>query len=565
MAYRKLDNLAIADICAAVNGLTGKLRTARIQEMARLHEVAETTIYNLTADLRPKRKERADKGKRRADLLTHEGLLLVADLVHNRKLDPDLAIETAELNGHTIPYAVGSVRRLFREHGLDKKSRTKPVRAYRRWEAKAPGELMQIDASGFKQRYLDINTRKLVEVSILDESKNHELDKPNLCKVWGIVGVDDHSRRRVVRFYAVPKLTSIEIVDFCLYAFRKLGVPKILYSDNDAVIIGKRGQRMEAILNHAFAESGGFRLDQHLAGNPQGTGKVEVSHKVVQKYQNLVGLHFEKPSLDDLNYLAEQIEEKLDWTVHRATGMKPILRWRASQQPLRVPTDDVLDWAFKCEEFERQIRADLTISYKGVSYQLPGNARFPFVNRINQKVTIVWPYGDSSVFYVIGLDGKDYEIEKKLATADAAGEFKQHAESKRQQTVKILKAHAAKRKADFKETGKELLVPGIDAPFQKNTELRPDVFPRPVEQMPVERLAEMAPIGVSDPTYIFWKAYRKLIKEGALTNSDEDRIWLETVYAEREQVAESELRTALTNRENLTNHSNLMIFKRRVS
>lgn len=564
MPENKLDSLAIHEIRSAVAGLKGKVLSATAKNLSVRFNVSVQTIYRVTEDVRARRKTRADKGKRHASLTEHSGLALAAEVVATRNVDPDHALEVARLNGHEIPVALGTFQRYLREHGLNKASRKASLRAHRRWEAQEPCELFQFDISGVKERWFDLATRRILKVTELEVSKNHPNTKPDRVPLWKFTLIDDYSRRRYFRFYPINKPTSIEVIDFLLHAFRKLGVPLTLYSDNDQVIISKRMRRAETILDKAFEESGGFKLQQHLPGNPQATGKVERSHQVIEKFEKLIGLKFQTPSIESLNEFSEQVCDAMDWKEHSATGAKPMLRWRATNTAMRVPPPEVLDSAFKCEEFTRRLNEDVTFSYKGKTYQLP--RKRPFVDWITQMLTFVWPAGEADWFVVIGLDGVEYEITRTNATADAAGEFKQTAENTRQRTMKLLQDRAKQRKEEFKQTGDELLVPGFDAPFEVNTEERPAVMPKKVQELPVERLAEIAPGAVAPSIceqYLkFWPAFRALVDEGALTTEEADKDWLRSVFNGRDEIADTEIRAALKARDAALPTKVLMFEKR---
>src|SRR5204862_2709252 len=178
---------------------------------------------------------------------------------------------------------------------------------------------------------------------------------------------DDYSRYRFVRFIDCLKADSAIVIDFLLAGFREMGIPKVLYTDNDAVILSKQMRRAASILDRAFAESGGFKLEQHLAGNPQATGKVEVGHKIFEKFEKLIGVKYETPSLESLNEFTKAVCDLYNHTPHRETGIQPWIRFRSGHQAIRVPPKDseLLNDAFKADEFQVSIRADLTISFQG--------------------------------------------------------------------------------------------------------------------------------------------------------------------------------------------------------
>lgn len=545
MPHYNLDSLRQEEIRTALTGLKGKALADAAKRFSTLCNVSVQTIYRVTEDLRPQRKTRADKGKRRADLLNHPGLVLAAEVVATRNVDPDHALEVARVNGHEVPVSLGTFRRYLQENGINKRARKAAVRAFRRWEAKEPCEIFQFDISGVKERWFDLTTRKILHVSEKDVNENHPNKNPNRVKVWKFVLVDDFSRRVCFRLYPISKPTSIEVIDFLLYTFRKFGVPKTLYTDNDAIIVSKRMRRAEGILNKAFEASGGFRLLQHTAHNAQATGKVERMHQVGEKYEKLIGLKFKTPAIEELNSFFEQVCQATDWHTHSTTGEKPMLRWQSQNIALRMPPNETLDAAFKCEEFTRKLNADITISYKGESYQLP--RKRPFVDWIGQTLTIVWPAGEADWFTVIGADGVEYEISRLNASADAAGEFKQAEETTRQRTMKVLNERAAERKAEHKATGEELIVPGFDVGFEQNNEQRPTMWPKRVIEMPLEHLPA-AQTGEVVKYLAFWPAFRALVDEGALANDTADKDFLRAVFSGRDEITDVEIRAALQSR-----------------
>lgn len=256
MPNRTLGNIALQEICAAMNGLSGAIAREQADRLAARHKCSISRIYDITRDVRPSRKTRADKGRRTADLLSHPALAFASSLVVAHNLDPDLAVETAELNpqdtdGAACPVSVPTFRRYLREHGLNRRRLRKPTQPHRRFEAKAPGEIFQADFSGVKTRWLDIKTRRILHVPDSEVSANHPNRNPDRVPLWKCTLVDDYSRLKFIRFCAAPRLNSGDAIDFLLEAFRVLGTPLSLYSDNDSILTSKRMRRMEAILNGA--------------------------------------------------------------------------------------------------------------------------------------------------------------------------------------------------------------------------------------------------------------------------------------------------------------------------
>lgn len=552
MANPTLDRISKQEIRSTLDGLTGKELSNRIQELADFYEVSQTRLYAITKDLRPARKTRADKGTRKADFEHDEGLQFASELVISRNLDPYWALRTAQDNGFDIQISLGTFQRYLRENELSLKQRKKPIRAYRRWEASAPGELFQFDISGVKERWFDRQTRSILKVTPLEVSKNHANDDPNRCPIWKFVLLDDYSRMTFIRFYAVSKPNSTDIADFLMNAFRTLGVPQALYTDNDKVIISKMMRRAERILNDAFAESGGFKLTQHLPGNAQASGKVERTHQIFESFEKLIGVKKYTPSLEDLNLFTERACHFLNYDKkHTSTRQIPVVRWQSISHTLRIPTDAALDAAFKCKEFVRTINADLSISVDGSSYQIPREA--PFIDWITKKILVLWPAADAdwiSICNPADLHYSDvwFTLDRKHATTDAAGDFKAVADNKQQQAIKRLKQQAKERRAAIESPDQDIITPGFDTPL--STQLnQPISFPKPRLELTQEQLAAVAPGAVASQSNLtYWAAFDLLREEELLEASEQDKDWLRSIFGDRDAIAEADLRTALTNR-----------------
>ena len=311
-----------------------------------------------------------------------------------------------------------------------------------------------------KERWVDHKTRRILHVSPLEVSKNQSNKNPERVPLWQFTLVDDYSRLKHVRFVSCSKQTSMHVIDFLLAAFREPGVARVLYSDNDAVIVSRRMKRAASILDRAFAETGGFRLDQHLPGNARATGKVENAHQLVEKFEKLIGVEERDRTLDELEKFCVRVCDRYNWTANRATGERPMLMWQSSNTVIRVPPPELPDSAFKADEFTRKPNPDLSINFAGNAYQLP--RKRPFVDWKGRTLTVVWP-PESDFFVVIGIDGFEYERERRAASADKTGEFKAPAESTGQQTMKALRKSAAERSKRQKEAGAGLRVPGFDS------------------------------------------------------------------------------------------------------
>ncbi len=539
-----------------MRGLTGAQAAAEAVRLSSLYNCSVDRVYTLSRAVRPPRRNRSDKGTRAVSIFAHDTLRHATELVCFSNLTPEMALEMAELQtGTEVAISLASLRRQLREHGLNRKRQRSRRRAYRPFEADAPMDIYQFDISGVKQRWVDVRTRRLYQISALEDSRNHPYEHPTRVKLWKFSLLDDFSRRKFIRFVACAKPNSTHCIEFLLQAFRALGIPRMFYTDRDAIIVGERMTRAAQILNRLFEEDGGFRMEQHRAGNPQATGKVERTHQVVELFEPLIGLFEENvgeagATLDRLNDFADEINDRLNWKTHRQTHEAPMLRWQRASTAQRIPPPAVLDAVFTADEFTAAVNADVTVAFEGKRYQLPRTSEFPFAEyaTAGRKVKVIRMKG-AETFFVAEDDGSVIEIEMVEARADSAGEFKSLPQDKRERALKDLKASAKQRKLRHAEQGTRALVPGFDAPFRKGG-ARPALMPKARREADASRLAEYAPAAaafVEGRRVNLWQAIPQFQQEGYFTNpiSDDDKAWLVTLFGDREEMPDAEIRVAL--------------------
>lgn len=569
-----LDSFTTTAIIEACRGLKGRRLAAVAREVAERHGVSVKTVYALTRDVRPGRKERKDAGKRSAAVLENEGLLLIAHCVAEKHLTVYEAILFAERNGFEIPWSVSSVRRWLREHGLTLRQVQKRVAKtpHRRFEGSYPGHVIQVDFSTVQETWIDTETLRTMRIKGVDD--NHPNTNPKQRKVWKFVAIDDFSRRVWVRFYAPPSghPSSVEVIDFLLMIFAESGVPEYLYTDRDGLLLCEHLKRFFALVNPEFK----LTLDDemkslhraHAPGNPRATGKVENAHKYIElKWERQIGLLDKLPTLDELNdTFAANIMAEKNWAVHGTTGEKPMLRWRRSFEPRRIPDENTIA-LLKGKEFSGKralsVTGRLTVNVPGEGeFQLP--LRAPFVDWVGHKVAVVFSR-DAAHFWVVGHDGKGHEIVKQAPAVGTFGEAYVGIEDTTQQTsLKTLKAKMKERKKAAKESGAEpLRVRAFEAPTQESAAL---VMPRPVEpitdlplmvgaapvaSVPTPSLPIANELRVVEATYGKWQAVEWFQAEEKLPVplTEEDAAWIDVVFADRERLTETELRDALAARQ----------------
>lgn len=482
MSNRVLGKLAVDDIEKSIGRCTNRSQISdEAERLAKFYNVSKSRIYEMTKHLRPVQKTRADKGKRTADLMKDEGLKIAASLVVQYNIDPSEALRTAKLRGYTIPVELATFVRYLNQHGLNRKNRRSNRTNFRRFEAAAPGDVFQFDISGSKERWYDTKTRRIVQVSSLEVSKNHENENKNRVRVWRFLLVDDHSRRRFLRFVPCDKPNSSHVVAFLMEAYEEMGVPKILYTDNDAIIKFGRNKRSAQILDKALTNSGGYKLEQHKAGNSRATGKVENGHQYVEKIEKLLGLLLAEGriiEIDVLERFARQMEREYNNRVHRTTGETPMNRWNAQRHLVRTVDAKVLKSAFLVDEFDVIIAGDLTFRHKGICYQLPTDQLFQNLvarQSSKNKVKIIFP-DHADFFTLVDFDQNEYDIEKREAAPDVMGEFKSTPDDVAERTRKELKAFAKDNAKIEKQANKQGFLPNRLPLLTLNSRYRKQTF-----------------------------------------------------------------------------------------
>ncbi len=534
--------------------------------------ISRSAIYDMTADIRPKRKTRTDKGNRKVDITTDPTLRLVSGWVLEYDVSPSEAIAMARDRGMDVPVEFPTLNKYLNESGLSKKARRNAVVPHRRFEASAPGEMFQFDISGVKERWYDHTTRRIISVSALEVSKNHENEKASRTRVWRFALVDDYSRRCFVRYVGVAKPNSSHVVDFLLQAYSEMGVPQTLYTDNDAIIKFGRNQRTTEILNKVLIDQGGYQNTFHLPGNARATGKVERLHQTVEQCEKFIGIYIAERghlSLEELNNdFAAGVMRKLNNQVHSETGQTPLQRWESTFSVIRRLDYATLRSAFMADEFEVKVQGDLSFRLKGSTYQLPTSEMYPFANWIGQKLRVVFPDA-AEYFTVLGLDGIEYDVVKEDQKADAAGDFKNTRETDANRLRKEVRA-LAKEDAKRIRAGLPSLTGGVaaasadgvlDAPirfFDAPTEaVAAEItnvakFPKPEQPVEVERVEREAPgrtIAAHNPAVNFWEAVSRY--ESQFASKSECKSFMDSLFTSRDEecwLLQSEIETAIESR-----------------
>lgn len=532
-----------------MKGLRGTDAKQMAIKLTASHPVSWQHIYKITKDLRPEQKTRSDKGKRTFELVEGTDIWVAAQLVISDKLDPDQALLTCKTRGLTNLPSLEYFQRILRENGLGKEQRAKSRRAFRPWEAEFPGEIYQIDVTALKVRWEDEKTRRILRIEGVD--KNHPADDGKL-RVWQIMGVDDCSRRRFLRYIATTKITSRDMVEFECEWFNDWGIPHKVYTDNGSEF---KGYHIEAeqILNKILENDGGYYHERHKAGNPQASGKVEVAHKWAEKMDRYVGLAVtegQHVTVEHLNRFSNDICNFYNNRVHRSTGETPMNRWYSRRIIVRKLPPEIIESALLSDKFDVSLDASMTVAHKGKIYRVPGVQ--PFVNYTGQMVSVVVPPNIDLILLKLPNATEYHEIEKVLATADKAGDYKANAESNADNLKKRLKEtrklEVAQIKQKKKETGQIAPVPHFNVPIEVE-QTNVAHFPHKERIITLEEIAAVTPISqsvFSSKEMSYWEAVAEFSDRFA--DVDEAKQFFTDMFGEGEIIAANKLETAINNR-----------------
>lgn len=572
MPNSKLSDTDKQEISCVLAPLKGSRKKAAALDFANFFGVHISTIYAAAKSESPDRKRRSDAGRRKFDLLSTDPLKFAAELVANQKLAPELALETMHENADlfgSVDINLHTFRRYLREHGISRTQAKKNREPHRNFRAEFPGQIFQFDMSGVKNRSVDIRSRAIIKVDVLEVSKNHPSRRCDRIPLWKFSLVDDNSSKKFVRFVACEKPNTVHVSEFLKSAFLLMGLPFMLYVDRDRVINNKRTMRGAKFINEAFKDSGGFILYPHEAGNPQATGKVERTHQIVEEYEKLLGVKAEfgtLPNLDGLNNFADWLCDRYNNRVHRTTGIAPNVAFRNTTNPLRMINPEQFDAAFKARDLTLKVNADVTISVDGVKYQLSRKDSDPFLQlaATGQRIEVYW-LDDEDFFACVvprnnALGGEEYIVEKLVAKADVAFDYKTLPETTTARTRKELKRSQKERKAAVKAAQRHqdapvLIVPGIDTKIPERAAAGVINFPQKIETGDEARLDELTH-HVAAQTRDYSRDLDLLDALDLMQTEDlaprtpgdelnEIKAWLRVVFNGREIISEGELRECL--------------------
>jgi transposase InsO family protein len=291
--------------------------------------------------LRPR--PRSDCG--RAQELTGEQRELLLDIRREHaSASVPLILRTLVADGRLAASSVSAatIRRLFRQHGLDRRSQRGGAghTTRLRWQAERPGALWHGDVCHGPALTIDGVSRPLRIHALLDDASRF------------IVVIEARHTER-----------EVDMLALLVKALRRHGPPDALYLDNGSTYSGE-------ILRVACARLG-IALLHARPYDPQARGKMERFWRTLRE-----GCLDHIGTLSSLHDVQVRLLAFLDQHYHRAPhaslmGRAPSTVWAASgidQQPHDL-TDDRLRDALTVRE-RRRVRRDTTVSVDGEDFEL---------------------------------------------------------------------------------------------------------------------------------------------------------------------------------------------------
>ena len=211
--------------------------------------------------------------------------------------------------------AVATIHRILVRRGfVVPQPQKRPKNSWRRFEAPAPNECWQIDATDWT-----IAT--------------------GVAKIFNIV--DDHSRL-ACRSRAIEEATSVEAWTTFCQAAQRWGLPAGVLSDNGLCFSGKL--RGFEVLFEAHLRDAGIRPITGRVYHPQTTGKVELFQQTLKKW--LRNQDRRRGLAANIEELQGRLDEFCDYynseRPHQGIGrVTPLTRWQAS--PRALPADTPLE------------------------------------------------------------------------------------------------------------------------------------------------------------------------------------------------------------------------------
>jgi hypothetical protein len=358
------------------------------------------------------RKARADKGKMS---VSSDSLLAIATMSRESVRDngkQTMFTTTArgilEQNGHEINVSNATLNRLMRQRKLNVKAQkvANPVQSLR---ALHPNHVHEIDPSLCLIYYMK-NKQHIMRDRDFYKNKLENYAKVKY-KVWRYTLYDRASGIIIPWYVEAAGENQHSLFQFLMFAWGKQdgrlfhGVPQLLYWDKGSA---NTSSAIKNLLDHLEV-----KYLEHEAGNARAKGGVENANNIIET-QFESRLKFQPVrSIEELNHSAMNWAEAYnanrlpgqDTRLRRIGLSEPVSRqslWQyiTAEQLRLLPPIDVCKALMASREQERQVRPDLTISFKhpqaesSLIYSLKGLDGIAVKDKVSVRSLV---YGDCAI------------------------------------------------------------------------------------------------------------------------------------------------------------------------
>lgn len=313
-----------------------------------------------------------------------------------------------EQNGHNISLSNAQINRVLRNEKINVKAQkmANPVQSLR---ALHPNHVHEIDPSLCLIYYMK-NKQHIMRDSEFYKNKLANFDKVKF-KVWRYTLYDRASGMIIPWYVEAAGENQHSLFQFLMFAWGKQdgrlfhGVPKLLYWDKGSA---NTSSAIKNLLDHLEV-----KYLEHEAGNARAKGGVENANNIIET-QFESRLKFQPvSSIDELNHAAINWAEAYnanrlpgqDTRLRRIGLSEPVSRqtlWQhITAEQLRIlPAVDVCKALMASREQERQVKSDLTISFKhpqaenSLIYSLKGLDGVAVKDKVTVRSLV---YGDCAI------------------------------------------------------------------------------------------------------------------------------------------------------------------------
>lgn len=448
---RTLDKDKRDAIRLRMTGLKGKEARIVADQCASEFGVTRNYVYEITTDVRPRRKKRSDAAGRKVILTPEQRLHLFAQVLRN-ETSAKVAIETAvdpenkDLSLYIEPEKAPTaqwVNSELRAYNLSLRARKQKssLTPYTRREAAAANDVWFLDGTVGEQFYIEEDFEHIFYHDPTDRKQ------PKLPQARIIAVADGHSRVQFMDIFTDE--SAVSVLDLLYKAISRKdypeefpfeGIPKNIYSDPGPGIMAKKTRDAAAVL--------GISITPHPPREPWKKGMIERAFRTLidrQKARKLAPRWTFKEFRSFLyRYCLWYNNRK-----HSTTGMAPFDRWLASMNSgagqIRQAPDETLKKYLLHDRFERVLEASGIIRLHNRQFKITRELQHRMAYLVGQKVEVLADPQNKDAAYVV-FQGEAHRIQADgiipaWEQFDGAGAPVK--ESEREKLLKLVKSKEA--------------------------------------------------------------------------------------------------------------------------